>query len=88
MSFRWFTTTSPKGELLPAKKELKKAVRGLMKRGVLFQRYDGMSQDELGIWSSPSGARVAWFTDPDSNTLSLTALPRPAKKNVRRKRSA
>jgi hypothetical protein len=46
-----------------------------------------MPQDDLGIWSSPSGARVAWFTDPDSNTLSLTELPRPTSKNVKRKRS-
>jgi len=68
--------------------DIAKAVRGLMKRGVVFQRYEGMmQQDDLGIWSSPSGARVAWFTDPDSNTLSLTELPRPTRKNVKRKRS-
>jgi catechol 2,3-dioxygenase-like lactoylglutathione lyase family enzyme len=41
-------------------------------RGVAFARYDGMAQDERGIWSSPSGARIAWFTDPDSNVLSVT----------------
>ncbi len=64
-----------------------KAVRDLVKRGVIFQRYEGMPQDDLGIWSSPSGARVAWFTDPDSNTLSLTELRRPTSKNVKRKRS-
>ena len=68
--------------------DIAKAVRGLMKRGVVFQRYEGMmQQDDLGIWSSPSGARVAWFTDPDSNTLSLTELPRPTRKKVKRKRS-
>ena len=67
--------------------DLAKAVRDLAKRGVIFQRYDGMPQDELGIWSSPSGARVAWFTDPDSNTLSLTELPRATRKNAKRKRS-
>jgi catechol 2,3-dioxygenase-like lactoylglutathione lyase family enzyme len=37
-----------------------------------FQRYDGMPQDERGIWTSPGGARIAWFLDPDGNTLSLT----------------
>jgi catechol 2,3-dioxygenase-like lactoylglutathione lyase family enzyme len=47
-------------------------VRGLAARGVAFDRYEGMEQDELGIWRSPSGARVAWFHDPDGNTLSLT----------------
>jgi catechol 2,3-dioxygenase-like lactoylglutathione lyase family enzyme len=40
--------------------------------GVAFERYPGMNQDEQGIWKSPSGARVAWFKDPDGNTLSLT----------------
>jgi len=64
--------------------DIAKAVRDLMKRGVVFQRYEGMMpQDDLGIWSSPSGARVAWFTYPDSNTLSLTELPRPTRKKVR-----
>jgi catechol 2,3-dioxygenase-like lactoylglutathione lyase family enzyme len=67
--------------------DIAKAVRGLVKRGVVFQRYDGMPQDDLGIWSSPSGARVAWFADPEGNTLSLTELPRLTRKNARRKRS-
>ena len=39
---------------------------------VALERYPGMRQDEFGIWSSPSGARVAWFKDPDGNTLSIT----------------
>jgi catechol 2,3-dioxygenase-like lactoylglutathione lyase family enzyme len=50
------------------------AVRALADRGVEFTRYDGMSQDNLGIWTTPGGDRVAWFTDPDGNTLSLTAF--------------
>jgi catechol 2,3-dioxygenase-like lactoylglutathione lyase family enzyme len=65
--------------------DIAKAVRDLVRRGVVFQRYDGMPQDDLGIWSSPSGARVAWFADPDRNTLSLTELSRPAKKRVGRR---
>ena len=48
------------------------ATRELTARGVTFLRYDGMSQDEHGIWTTPSGARVAWFADPDGNALSLT----------------
>jgi catechol 2,3-dioxygenase-like lactoylglutathione lyase family enzyme len=67
--------------------DIAKAARDLAKRGVVFQRYEGMPQDELGIWSSPSGARVAWFTDPDQNTLSLTELPRPTRQKAKRKRS-
>ena len=39
--------------------------------GVVFNRYPGMDQDDRGIWTSPSGARIAWFHDPDGNTLSL-----------------
>ncbi len=34
--------------------------------------YEGLEQNELGIWRSPSGARVLWFADPDGNVLSLT----------------
>jgi hypothetical protein len=44
----------------------------LTSRGVDFVRFDGVEQDELGIWSSPGGALVAWFKDPDGHTLSLT----------------
>jgi predicted enzyme related to lactoylglutathione lyase len=47
-------------------------IKELAKRDVRFERFDGLSQDELGIWTSPSGAKVAWFKDPDGNTLSLT----------------
>jgi catechol 2,3-dioxygenase-like lactoylglutathione lyase family enzyme len=50
------------------------AVKALAARGVTFARYPGLSQDPRGIWQAPSGARVAWFTDPDGNTLSLTQL--------------
>ena len=44
----------------------------LQKAHVAQERYPGMQQDELGIWTSPSGAKVAWFKDPDGNTLSIT----------------
>jgi catechol 2,3-dioxygenase-like lactoylglutathione lyase family enzyme len=48
------------------------AVEELASRGVIFNRYEFIPQNELGIWSTPDGARVAWFKDPDGNTLSLT----------------
>jgi catechol 2,3-dioxygenase-like lactoylglutathione lyase family enzyme len=51
---------------------IRAAVSELVARGVTFQKYPWMEQDELGIWSAPSGARVAWFRDPDGTTLSLT----------------
>jgi catechol 2,3-dioxygenase-like lactoylglutathione lyase family enzyme len=45
---------------------------GLGKKGVKFERYDGMTQDDAGIWTTPEGGKVCWFKDPDGNTLSLT----------------
>jgi catechol 2,3-dioxygenase-like lactoylglutathione lyase family enzyme len=48
------------------------AVRSLASRGVVFQRYHGLRQDEHAIWNAPGGTRVAWFHDPDGNTLSIT----------------
>lgn len=44
----------------------------LESRGVVFARYDGLEQDTEGIWTTPNGDRIAWFTDPVGNVLSLT----------------
>jgi catechol 2,3-dioxygenase-like lactoylglutathione lyase family enzyme len=55
--------------------DIRHAATELRKKGVEFQRYPGMDQDELGVCNSPSGAKVAWFKDPDGNTLSLTQFP-------------
>jgi catechol 2,3-dioxygenase-like lactoylglutathione lyase family enzyme len=52
--------------------DIQTEVRALAERDVHFVRYPGMEQDSLGIWRSPSGARIAWFEDPDHNLLSLT----------------
>lgn len=52
--------------------DIRRAVSELARRGATFQRYEGFRQDALGIWASPSGAKVAWFKDPDGNTLSVT----------------
>ena len=49
-------------------------VRQLAERGVRFERYTFMTQDDIGIWTAPDGSRVAWFKDPDGNLLSLTQL--------------
>jgi catechol 2,3-dioxygenase-like lactoylglutathione lyase family enzyme len=54
---------------------IKAAVEQLTAAGVSFLRYPALNDnDPLGIWTSPSGARVAWFHDPDGNVLSLTQL--------------
>jgi catechol 2,3-dioxygenase-like lactoylglutathione lyase family enzyme len=51
-------------------------IRLLAERGVRFERYPemGMVQDDLGVWTAPGGAQIAWFKDPDGNTLSVTQL--------------
>jgi catechol 2,3-dioxygenase-like lactoylglutathione lyase family enzyme len=55
--------------------EINATVKELAQAGVQFERYEGMNQDELGIWTSPTGAKVAWFKDPDGNTLSISEHP-------------
>ena len=55
--------------------DIQASVDGLLERGVAFERYEGLPQDERGIWSTPDGAMVAWFKDPDGNTLSLSQSP-------------
>ena len=72
---------TPGGEHKPAHgtvlgwevESIEATVEQLIAAGVEFLRYPGMNDgDPLGIWTSPSGARVAWFHDPDGNVLSLT----------------
>lgn len=48
------------------------SVRALTERGVTFERYDGMQQDELGVHTG-GGPLIAWFTDPAGNVLSVIA---------------
>jgi catechol 2,3-dioxygenase-like lactoylglutathione lyase family enzyme len=52
--------------------DLRATARGLAAKGVAFQIFSGMGQDADGIWTTPDGSQVAWFRDPDGNTLSLT----------------
>lgn len=51
---------------------IEEAVSGLQAKGVSFERYSGLDQDRLGIWTAPGGAKVAWFKDPDGNLLSVS----------------
>ena len=46
------------------------AVDELSGRGVEFERYDGIEQDEMGI-SRHDGPQIAWFTDPAGNIISV-----------------
>jgi catechol 2,3-dioxygenase-like lactoylglutathione lyase family enzyme len=53
--------------------DIQAAVADLAARGVQFERFpDFMQQDAQGVWAAPGGAHVAWFKDPDGNTLSVT----------------
>jgi predicted enzyme related to lactoylglutathione lyase len=50
-------------------------IRALREAGVVFKHYEGMTEDEDGVWIAPGGSRVAWFADPDGNVLSLQQPP-------------
>jgi catechol 2,3-dioxygenase-like lactoylglutathione lyase family enzyme len=52
--------------------DIKKVVTGLQRKGVQFERFGFFEQDELGIWTAPTGDKVAWFKDPDGNVLSVS----------------
>jgi catechol 2,3-dioxygenase-like lactoylglutathione lyase family enzyme len=52
--------------------DAEQSVSELQGRGVQFERYPWAQQDELGIWTAPGGAKVAWFKDPDGNVLSIS----------------
>jgi catechol 2,3-dioxygenase-like lactoylglutathione lyase family enzyme len=52
--------------------DISEAAMALQKKGVELERYLGLEQDDLGVWSAPGGAKVAWFKDPDGNTLSVS----------------
>lgn len=52
--------------------DIASVVDGLVTRGIRFTRYDGMGQDERGVWTAPDGTKVAWFLDPDGNNVSLS----------------
>ena len=45
---------------------------GLQAKGVRFERFGFCEQDALGIWTAPTGEKVAWFKDPDGNILSVS----------------
>jgi catechol 2,3-dioxygenase-like lactoylglutathione lyase family enzyme len=54
--------------------DIDEAVDGLAARGVQFERYDGMPQDEKGVMrgrAANRGPDIAWFKDPAGNILSV-----------------
>jgi catechol 2,3-dioxygenase-like lactoylglutathione lyase family enzyme len=53
-------------------KGIEKIVTALLEKGVHFERFGFFQQDDRGIWIAPNGDKVAWFKDPDGNTLSIS----------------
>lgn len=52
--------------------DIGKVAAVLQERGVQFERFGFFEQDALGIWTAPTGDKVAWFKDPDGNILSVS----------------
>ena len=52
--------------------DLDLALDELIPRGITFLQYEYLKQDRRGVWQAPGGVRVAWFKDPDGNTLSIS----------------
>ena len=50
-------------------------VAQLGRQGISLEHYPWLDQDPSGVWLAPSGARVAWFKDPDGNLLSVAQYP-------------
>ena len=53
--------------------DLRPTVAALTAKGIEFLRFSFFQQDDLGIWTALNGNAVAWFKDPDGNTLSLSS---------------
>lgn len=52
--------------------DIASTIKSLNERDVFCEKYAFLQQDDLGVWASPNGAKVAWFKDRDGNILSLT----------------
>ena len=54
-------------------RDINATVLWMRARGVVFTVYEGLGQDELGIWTAPDGqSKIAWFADPDATVLSVS----------------
>jgi catechol 2,3-dioxygenase-like lactoylglutathione lyase family enzyme len=74
----WNILVYPKPDHTPATftilnfpvEDIDEAVDELAERGVRFERYDGLEQDEKGVFRG-GGPYIAWFKDPAGNVLSV-----------------
>jgi catechol 2,3-dioxygenase-like lactoylglutathione lyase family enzyme len=53
-------------------KDIQAVATWLRNRGVTLEKYPFAQDRELGIWTAPSGDKVAWFKDPDGNILGIS----------------
>ena len=54
--------------------DMELAVTDLAARGVKFENFGFPGQDDRGVCTFPDGDKVAWFKDPDGNTLSIAQI--------------
>jgi catechol 2,3-dioxygenase-like lactoylglutathione lyase family enzyme len=52
--------------------DIRSIMKELAAKGVQFERYSFLPQDETGVWNPGGKTKICWFKDPDGNTLSLT----------------
>lgn len=52
--------------------DIRAAVEVLTQRGIIFEQYPTLKQDEQGVCTFPNGDKVGWFKDPEGNVLSLS----------------
>src|SRR5437016_197888 len=52
--------------------DIQNALPAMIEKGVRFEQFGLPGQDTMGIWTAPSGDKVAWFKDPDGNILSIS----------------
>jgi catechol 2,3-dioxygenase-like lactoylglutathione lyase family enzyme len=52
--------------------DIHQTVAEMTGKGLKFTRYPYFEQSADGVWTAPGGTQVAWFTDPDGNTLSIS----------------
>ena len=55
--------------------DMEATAKWLQVRGVTTEKYPFVADKELGVWTAPSGDKVAWFKDPDGNVLSISHHP-------------
>jgi catechol 2,3-dioxygenase-like lactoylglutathione lyase family enzyme len=52
--------------------DIEAVVGWLQARGVAMEKYPFVEDRDRGIWTAPTGDKVAWFKDPDGNVLSVS----------------